>query len=365
MARQKINGSRARVKQSLSFKEPDRVPMHMNATKWVVNELKQALAVKTDLELLDALHIDLYDMRGITQKAGTMPIYTGSEKGHIDKNWNGDILRIWGIIENEYETEKCHYYAMDAPPLTDAIAPDAFDWPRPDDFDYSSMNQRLSDWDTKAIQCSGGSVFQHATYLRGMDVLMMDMLLDSKKAQYILDQFTEFYLYFFENIFKGAGHLIDIFALADDLATQNSMMISPEMFEQFVAHRIEKMSDLAHRYDIKLLLHTDGNVKALIPRFIELGVDILDPIQPEADEMDPVAIKQEFGREICLRGGISAQKTLAYGSRLDVIDETRRILDELASGGGYILSPGHPVLQDDIPVENIISMYKTGLEYFQ
>ena len=339
--------------------------MHMNATKWVVDALKKEFSVDTDIELLEALHIDLYDMRGITQKAGIMPLYTGPERAYIDNNWNGDMLRVWGIVEKEYQSAECHYYAMDPPPLSDSIVPESYNWPDTNDFNYASLFQRLTALDSYAIQCSGGSVFQHASFLRGMDALVVDMMLDVVKAQYILDRFTDFYYDFFERIFKSVGNLIDIFALADDLATQTNLMISPEMFEQFVAPRIRKMADLAHRYDLKLLLHTDGNVRSLIPRFIELGVDILDPIQPEADQMDPIAIKQEFGREICLRGGISAQKTLVYGSKHQVIDETKRILDTLAVGGGYILSPGHPVLQDDIPVENIISMYQTGLEYFQ
>ncbi|MCG8310870.1 MAG: hypothetical protein MI975_26005 [Cytophagales bacterium] len=287
------------------------------------------------------------------------------EKAHINKNWKGDILRIWGIIGNEYQTGKCHYYIMDRTPLTDHISPDSYDWPLVSGFDCNALEPRLANWKNHAIQCSGGSVFQHATYLRGMDSLMMDMMIDIEKAEYILDRFSEFYYTFFENIFKSSGHLIDIFALADDLAAQNNLMISPDMFEQYVAPRIKRMADLAHQYDIKLLLHTDGNVRSLIPRFIELGVDILDPIQPEADEMDPISIKHEFGRDICLRGGISAQKIMAHGSKSDVRDETRRILDELAPGGGYILSPGHPVLQDDISIENIITMYETGLEYFQ
>jgi uroporphyrinogen decarboxylase len=93
-------------------------------------------------------------------------------------------------------------------------------------------------------------------------------------------------------------------------------------------------------------------------------VDILDPVQPEATGMDPAYLKREFGSELCFRGGISAQQILARGSREEVRDETRRIIDILAPGGGYILSPGHPVLQDDVQVENIITMYETAYNYF-
>jgi uroporphyrinogen decarboxylase len=121
------------------------------------------------------------------------------------------------------------------------------------------------------------------------------------------------------------------------------------------------MADLAHCYNIKLLLHTCGNIEMLIPRLIELGVDILDPIQPES--MDPLAIKTKYGDRICLRGGISVQHIVSRGTITEVNAETRRIVEALKPGGGYILSPGHPVLQDDIPVENIMAMYETGYKY--
>ena len=133
------------------------------------------------------------------------------------------------------------------------------------------------------------------------------------------------------------------------------------MFDNFVAPRLQKMINLAHENNIFFLLHSCGDIRTIIPRFIDLGVDILDPIQPES--MDPIKIKKEFGDYICLRGGISEQNILTHGSVQDVIDETKRIIDNLAPGGGYILAPGHPVLQDDVPVENIIAMYETAFEY--
>jgi uroporphyrinogen decarboxylase len=110
----------------------------------------------------------------------------------------------------------------------------------------------------------------------------------------------------------------------------------------------------------KLLLHTCGDVELLVPRFIELGVDILDPIQPES--MNPLEIKEKYGQQITLRGGISVQNVISRGSVDEVITETQRIIEALKPGGGYIFSPGHPVLQDDIPVENIIKMYETGFK---
>jgi uroporphyrinogen decarboxylase len=208
---------------------------------------------------------------------------------------------------------------------------------------------------------SGGSVFQHATYIRGMDTLMMDMMANPEMAHYILDKVFSFYYEYYRRMFEEAGDLIDIFALADDFGMQNTLLIGPELFDEFVALRLNEMAELAHKYNIKLLLHTCGNIELLIPRFIELGVDILDPVQPES--MDPVKIKTKYGQRITLRGGISVQNVISRGTVGEVKAETRRIVEALKPGGGYILSPGHPVLQDDIPPENIVAMYETGYKF--
>lgn len=344
----------------MAHKEPDRVPMHMNATRWVLEKLHHKLGTKDQRELTGQLGLDTYDMRGLDLHGGVMPRYRGPEHRLLNEAWSGDILRIWGVEEQIMDGPAGRSYAIDHFPLSkvpDISAIKTYAWPDPDWFDYDHLENDLAPWSDHAIKATGCSVFQHATFVRGMDMLMMDMLADPDTAQYIFDRFFEFYYAFYQKIFDAAGHLIDVFALADDLATQSSLLISPEMFETFVAPRIKAMADLAHRYGIQLLLHSDGNVTDLIPRFIDLGVDILDPIQPEADRMDPVFLKKEYGKDLVFRGGISAQRTLAMGTVQEVTDETRRVIDIMAPGGGYILSPGHPVLQDDIPVDNIIAMY--------
>lgn len=350
-----------RIIATVSHKEPDKVPAHINATKWVVRKLKNKLGLTTNKELLKALHIDVYDMRGIDLNSGTAPLYTGAESEFFPSTWAGGIASFWRLKEFENFTQAGWNMEMEAPPLAGALTIgecEKYLWPQNDWFDYSDLKERLSEWREFSIMASGGSVFQHATYVRGMDTLMMDMMMDPEMANYILDKFTDFYFEYYRRMFEAAGDMIDVFALADDLGMQNTLLIGPDLFEEYVAPRLKKMAALAHRYNIRLLLHTCGNVEVLIPRLIELGVDILDPIQPES--MDPLAIKQKFGRQITLRGGISVQKILTYGTPGQVREETRRIVDALKPGGGYIFSPGHPVLQDEIPAENILVMYDEG-----
>lgn len=350
----------------MNHKEPDRVPAHINANQPVVQRLKQALNVSATRDLLRELHVDIFDMRGIDIRGdnSVMPRYIGPQETGIPADWSGNITRLWGIKEIVVQTESGPTITQADYPLAKADSLEeleAYCWPDPDWFDYSDVRERLQEWTEFAILCSGCSVFQHPTYVRGMDTLMLDMATNPQMANFVFDTFTDFYEEFYRRIFEQAGDLIDIFALADDLGMQNSLLISPRMFEKFVAPRLKKMADLAHHYDIKLLLHSDGNMYTLIPRLIELGVDILDPIQPEA--MDPLQVKAEFGQQICLRGGISAQQTLTQGSVDDVAAETRRIIEHLAPGGGYILAPGHPVLSVDMPTANIIAMYETAFTY--
>ena len=356
--------SKERVRKAMNHVEPDRVPTHLNATRWVIDALKDTLQVTTDRELLNALHIDIFDMRGIDIHGGVMPKYIGPDSIGIPKDWSGNIVQLWGIEEILMETAAGRTFVQAEYPLRKATAKaelEQYPWPDPDWFDYSELRSELEAWSDFTILCSGCSVFQHPTYLRSMDIFMMDMVENQELAVYILDKFTNFYAEFFRRIFEQAADLIDIFALADDLGMQNTLLISPRMFDRFVAPRLKLMADLAHEYGVKLLLHSDGNIKKILPRLIELGVDILDPIQPEA--MNPIEVKQNFGDRLCLRGGISAQHVLPHGTKNEVVAETRRILQHLSPGGGYILSPGHPVLQEDIPAENIITMYETAFKY--
>ena len=353
-----------RIAAAVAHLEPDKVPAHINATKWVVDKLKIALNVDSDKALLEALHIDVYDMRGIDIHSGTAPKYTGQENEFFPEDWAGAINSFWSIKEFENLTDSGWNMEMEAPPLANAATLEdlgSYPWPNNDWFDYSDLRSELEHWKDFSIMASGASVFQHATYLRGMDTLMMDMMINPDAANFVLDKFNGFYYEYYRRMFEVAGDLIDVFALADDFGMQKTLLIGPEMFDEFVAPRLKKMANLAHSYNIKLLLHTCGNVESLIPRFIELGVDILDPIQPES--MDPVAIKKKYGNDICLRGGISVQNVVSRGTVEEVKAEAKRIVEALKPGGGYIFSPGHPVLQDDIPVENIITMYKTGYQY--
>ena len=359
--------SRTRVLAAMNHQACDRVPMHINASKWVVAKLKRALGVETDSEVLKALNVDVYDMRGIDLRSGTAPRYVGPENEFFTRgshDWGGNISQLWRMQEKEQMTAAGMNYEFSAPEMTEAEDIEdleAFNWPSVDWFDFSGIRQRLEAHTDFSIMASGGSIFQHITYVRGMQEFMCDLAADPEVAEYLLNRFSDFYHDYYTAMFEEAGDLIDCFALADDFGTQTSQLISLPMFNRLVAPHLERMADLAHRYDMKLLLHTCGNITDWIPTFAEIGVDVLDPLQPEC--MDPVAVKRQYGDLLCLRGGIGVQQVMVNGSPEDVDAEVRRVVEGCKPGSGYILSPGHPVLQDDVPVENIIAMYRAGMKY--
>ena len=356
-----------RVLAAANHEEPDRVPAHINASKWVVARLMKALNVDSDIDLLKALHVDVYDMRGIDLRTGVAPRYIGPESEFFtsgSSDWGGNISCLWRMKETEQQTVAGMNYEFSDPEMTSAESVedlDEFLWPQVDWFDFSNIREDLKAYEDFSIMATGGSIFQHITYVRGMQEFLLDLAAEPEMAKYLFDKFSDFYFDYYQRMFEEAGDLIDVFALADDFGTQNSTLISMRMFNHQVARHLQRMIDLAHSYDMKFLLHTCGNVRSWIPRFAELGVDILDPIQPEC--MDPVSVKDEHGDIICLRGGISVQQTMVNGSPEEVRAEVKRVVSGCKKGGGYILSPGHPVLQDDVPTENIIAMYEAGYEF--
>ena len=358
--------AKERVRTTLAHKEPDRVPMALSASPWVVEKLKARLHATTDKELLELLHIDLFDMRGIDLKGKVAPRYIGPTNVGISPDWSGDVLPLWGVKERIVETGQGKMYQQDEFPLTEAESLEevaAYSWPDPDWFDYRDLDKQLERWSEFAIVASGCSVFQHPTFVRGMDKLFIDMIKNPQIADYLFTRFADFYYEYFARQFQVAGDLIDILRIADDLGGQNNLLISPQMIKRFFLPRLRRFAQLSKTYGIKLLLHTDGNIYPIIPQLIESGVEILDPLQPEATDMDPLRIKKEFGDQLTLMGAISVQHVLSTGSAKDVKEEVKRRIDQLAPGGGYILSPGHPVLQVDVPVENILAMYETGFLY--
>jgi uroporphyrinogen decarboxylase len=249
--------------------------------------------------------------------------------------------------------------------LADAATLDDFQrhrWPAVDWFDFSDFAARLAPWQDFAVMASGASVFQHPTFLRGIDQLLMDMAVQPELAHWLMDRYTDFYLKFFDRMLTAARGQIDILRAADDLGTQRGLFFSPAMFRTFIKPRLNKLVDMTHSHGAKFLFHSCGAIRPLIEDLIEIGVDILDPLQAAAEGMDPQVLKDQFGSRLGLHGGICTQYLLPNGTPDEVRREVQRRIEILGAGGGYILAPCH-VLQTDVPTANILAMSDAGLEY--
>ncbi len=232
----------------------------------------------------------------------------------------------------------------------------AKNWPSPDILDYSGLGAQARPWDDRALLYGFADIWQRPALVRGWGNMFLDMVDHPDWAHFLCRQFTDFYLEDYTRAARITGGRIDLYLILSDLGSQAGPLISREMFGEFVAPYVKEMVDRIHELGGKALYHSCGAIQNFIPDLIELGVDILDPIQPVNPEMAPEALKSGFGDRLCFHGGIDMQRLLPRGTPEDVRAEVRRYCRVLGAGGGYILAPAH-LFQPDVPPENILAMY--------
>ena len=149
--------------------------------------------------------------------------------------------------------------------------------------------------------------------------------------------------------------------LGSDWGSQLDLLMSPDTWEAMIRPGEQREYDLVHSYGKDVWVHSCGNIVKAIPSLIEMGLDVLNPVQPRARDMDPLSLKAEFGDEIAFLGGVDVQETMR-GSVEGVKSEVRQRIEELGPGGGFVLAPSHN-FGDDVPLENILAFFETAREY--
>jgi len=351
--------SKERVLCAASLSVPDRIPMDYHGNRWVLERLKRDMGTEDHRDLLRRLGSDIVDIRGLVDPVYRGPVpYSRELPGAVKESF-------WGWRQKTVEAACGPEETYVDFPLSRAVCLEDLarhTWPDPEWFDFSDILQRLEPWEDFAVMASGVSVWQHPSFLRGLDNLLCDLSLDAEMAGFMMDRFTDFYLGYFERLLSAAEGRIDILRQADDLGTQHSLIFSPEMFRSFVKPRIARFVDLAHSFGAKFMFHSCGAIRPFIDDLIEIGVDILDPLQAAAIGMEPEGLKADFGSRICLHGGVDTQFLLPQGSPEEVRDEVRRRVEQLGPQGGFILAPCH-LLQMDVPTANILAMSQEGASY--
>ena len=205
--------------------------------------------------------------------------------------------------------------------------------------------------------------FQTACDLRGTESFLMDMAIKPDFAETLLDRVTSVIESLLKLAMQTGGEYFDMIELpGDDYAGNTSTIMSPVMFRKFIKPCIERLVKVVKEYnpDVKVMLHSDGAITKLIPDIIDLGIDVIHPLEP-LPANDLTAIKEEFGAQVTFLGGIDISHAMP-GSREDVIAEAKRRIEQLAPGGGYILAPSNH-LQADVPPENVVALFETARRF--
>lgn len=385
---------RERIRTALRHQEPDRVPVDFVATPEVWAKLIAEIGTgdaTSDLDdyaepareaVLRHFQIDArvlsYDMfcappESSLKRGATVDWWGSLDRSTPNRMWrqrhpDGTTHDIWGAHRQKVSHEFGSYEEFASWPLQRAESIQdlaSHPWPEPDWWDFTPLPEivhRLDADEHYHIRFRVGSVFEIAWQLRGMQEFLMDLALNPQIPHYIMSRLTDVYVENTRRVLELAGDRLDIIYFYDDVATQNSLMISPETWRAQVRPFHARLVEVARSHNVPVMYHCDGAVYPLIPELIDLGIDVLNPVQPDAKNMDARRLKSEFGDRITFHGGIDIIKTLPRGTTTEVAAAVRDAVDVLGRDGGYILCSAHHI-QPDTPLENISTMYDIALRY--
>jgi len=358
-----------RVEAALAHRQPDRVPFDFWAVPEVVARLREALDAD-DQEVLRLLGVDC---RMVTTR------YVGSKARDLP---DGTFIDPWGTHRRHVANEFSVYDEYAGYPLAGAeTAADvhSWEWASPDDWDVSDVRdqcERLNAGGRRHLRYEVGGIFERSWALRGFERFLLDLVEKPEVACAIMDRFTNIYIENTRRVIEAAGGLLDMVYTYDDVGIQGGLLMSARMWRKYILPRHQRLNAAIRsasapglpsvvrsaRYPVKIMYHSCGAVYPLIGAFVdEMGIDVLNPLQPRAAGMDMARIKAEFGDRLSFHGAIDIQHTLPHGTPAEVQAEVRERCVLLGLGGGYICTSAH-YIQNDTPLENIVAMYTTPRE---
>ena len=360
--------SKERVRAALAHQETDRVPLSMGfgLNPPVVRQLEKYLNLKpgggygwvnkfTDLRWIAP------DWIG-PEERGSWADYTAKRK----VNYLGIVqeAKSYGKGENQgFYDEYVEFPLKDAEKIEDL---DNYWWPSADWFDYSKIPEKI-----KKANINGekamllhpiATIYENAWQMTGIQKMYMNLIEEPEFASALIGHIADFYIAMYRKALEAADGMIDIVFCGDDLGTQISLQMSRDTYREVVQPHHKRLFDVIHEYDAKVLYHCDGAIMPIVPDLIDSGVDVLEALQFDAEGMDPVLLKENFGDRLCFHGGVSVQKTIPFGTAEEVRDETIERIEVLSRGGGYICAPSHAI-QAGSPPENAVAFFETAYNY--
>jgi len=371
--------SRERVLLALEHKEPDRVPIDFGG-------------------LVSSLHHEAYrrllDYLGLP--AGEIPIMDTFQQivdpaPALKKMFHADVVGLFPHDSADYEfkldpaTDSFadewgvvyrrppggYWYDLAGHPLQDGTIEElnAFRFPDPRDPNRvkglaDEANELMQNTD-KALMIHApiGGVFEQSYWMRGLEALFTDMAFNKRYVEALSERVLEWLLEFWDLLLDEVGPYVHIVELSDDLGGQHGPLFSPDLYREVYKPRHRRLADLIHsKTDAKIFLHCCGSIHWALPDLIECGIDIINPVQVSAKNMETDRLKREFGRDIVFwGGGADASKVLPLGTPEDVREEVRRRIHDLAPGGGYVFASIHNI-QAEVPPENVVAFFEAAYD---
>ncbi len=376
--------SRARVRLALDHREPDRIPFDLGGSRVTgihlrahgplrvalglppgearVGDLTQQLA-EVEPDLADALGCDV----GLV---APRPAST-YRREMVDDGTFVSYRDEWGVGRRMPSPDGLYFDAFDAPLSgeVDAAAIAGFPWPDPlDPGRFAGMAdaaRRIALEEGRAVHVGSicGGLTEGLFKMRGFEDGYLDLAAEPARARRIMERILEVKLAYWERALGEVGDLVDVVGEADDLGGQDRPLFSPATYRSLVKplHR-ELFAFLRARTAAKVFFHTCGAVRDLVPDLVEIGIDILNPVQVSAAGMDSAALKREFGRDLAFwGGGVDTQRILGLGTPDEVRAEVRRRIADLRDGGGFVFAAVHNV-QPNVPAANLVAMWEAWRE---
>jgi uroporphyrinogen decarboxylase len=377
--------SRERVQAVLNHESPDQVPVIIGVSNATGIKMVPYQAVKK-LAGIDAPNEYIYDWPELgtaLPDEATMQRLHSDVRGvhdrlpqavlHRNKTRppHSNFIDDWGSGQMEIE-EGVWYPGVH--PLAEATTIEEVDaytnWPDMDDpfrvAHVKAQAQQLAADNRYAIMATPWLLFpfERAHAMQGLDKFLYNMAIEKDFSRYLLEKIYSYCKTLMGHFLDELGENVDIIKIGDDLGTQESLLISPKMYREFLKPiHADLISFIKSRTKAKVFFHTDGDVFNLIDDFIEIGVDILNPIQTSAGRMSNLAeLKSRFGRRIVFCGAVDTQKVLPYGSPAEVREEVKRVIQALGEGGDFMLASVHTIM-NEVPAENVLAMVDAAVEY--
>jgi len=351
--------SRERVLTALEHRKPDRPPLNYFGTAETTAKLLKHLGLGTREELLGYLGAD---MRYVG------PRYVGPAHFCGESGYEEGGLDVWGIEWRPIANDFCSYNDIARHPLAEAgtLADlKRYAWPSPDWFAVDHLRdeiRRFHDPEPRAIVLPTGHFFESSWFLRGLEPFLMDLVERPDMAEFVLMKVTGFYKELTLRSLEAADGGIDIVWSSSDIGMQTGMIVSPELWRRHLKPWHRELLTPFKRMGLKTRYHSDGGFIPVIEDLIEMGLDLLDPIQPKAAGMDADNLRRLFGGRLSFYGGMDSQELLPFGSAAQVEAEALRLIRVLGESGGYVVAASNAI-QPDVPVENILAMFRAAREY--